>query len=232
MKVFFFFKPRLSASVKSSAHKSSAHKSKPGKSKLLRSQRWVRPLHAYSSMFMLFILLFFTLTGLTLNNRQWLATPSIAETIEMPLLETFAEVDFEKKQAQQQGREIWQWLKSDQGLSGGELSVQWLPDESLLLIDVKRPGGYTLVEVSQEDQRLVYENQNLGWMAVVNDLHMGRYSGKTWSWFIDVSAVVMLLFTLSGFWLVLFHRKRRSRVLLLSGLGTLLMAVLYFWIVL
>lgn len=201
------------------------------KFKLSRSQRWVRPLHAYSSMLMLFILLFFTLTGLTLNNRQWLPTPNISNAVELPLAEKFSGVVFTTDTAEQQGQAVWQWLKSEQGLSGGELSVHWSADESLLMLDVKRPGGYTLVEVLPEEQAVWYENHSLGWMAVVNDLHMGRYSGKVWSWFIDVSAVVMLLFTLTGFWLVLFHPKRRSRTLLLSGFGTLLMLVIYFWIV-
>lgn len=199
------------------------------KYKLSRSQRWVRPLHAYSSMLMLFILLFFTLTGITLNNRQWLPTPSIPKGVELPLAEKFNDVVFQTGTADQQGQEVWQWLKSKQGLSGGELSVQWVADESLLLLDVKRPGGYTLAEVFPEEQLVWYESQSLGWMAVVNDLHMGRYSGKAWSWFIDLSALVILFFTLTGFWLVLFHPKRRSRTLMLSGLGTLLMLVIYFW---
>jgi len=201
------------------------------KYKLSRSQRWVRPLHAYSSMLMLFILLFFTLTGITLNNRQWLPTPQASQEVELALAEKFAAIPIEATSAEMQGQAIWQLLKKEQGLAGGELSVQWLADESLLLLDVKRPGGYTLVEVFPEEQRVWYENQKLGWMAVLNDLHMGRYSDKAWSWFIDLSAVVILFFTLTGFWLVLFHPKRRSRTLMLSGLGTLLMLVLYFWMV-
>ncbi len=200
---------------------------KSRKSKLAQSQRWVRPLHAYSSMLMLFILLFFTLTGLTLNNRQWLPSPNVAEGIELALPQIYRDMPFNDDEAQSQGREVWQWLKQEQSLSDGELSVQWLAEDSLLILDVKRPGGYSMAEISVDESRVWYENQHLGWMAVVNDLHMGRYSGKVWGWFIDVSAVVMLLFTLTGFWLVLFHRKRRSRVLLLSGLGTLIMFGLY-----
>ena len=211
------------------SHKNSraGKRKKSRKSKLAQSQRWVRPLHAYSSMLMLFILLFFTLTGLTLNNRQWLPTPNVAEGVELSLPQIYKDMSFNDDEAESQGREIWQWLKQDQSLSDGELSVQWLADDSLLILDVKRPGGYSMAEISVSDSNVWYENQHLGWMAVVNDLHMGRYSGKAWSWFIDVSAVVMLLFTLTGFWLVLFHRKRRSRVLLLSGLGTLIMFGLY-----
>jgi hypothetical protein len=206
--------------------RNSAKRSKRRKSKLARSQRWVRPLHAYSSMLMLFILLFFTVTGLTLNNRQWLPIPTLAETVELSLPQAFTEKEMDGSQ----GEQVWLWLKEDQDLPGGELSVEWLEDESLLLLDVKRPGGYTTVEVVLDDEMVMYEHRNLGWMAILNDLHMGRYSGKVWSWFIDISAIVILLFTLTGFWLVLFHPKRRSRTLLLSGFGTLLMIFLYLGI--
>ncbi|MGL5977346.1 MAG: PepSY-associated TM helix domain-containing protein, partial [Aeromonas sobria] len=48
--------------------------------------RWVRPLHTYSSMLMLVIMLFFTVTGLTLNNRQWLpaASPLVHQRLVLP----------------------------------------------------------------------------------------------------------------------------------------------------
>ncbi|MBE0507189.1 MAG: PepSY-associated TM helix domain-containing protein [Marinospirillum sp.] len=195
---------------------------------LSKSQRWVRPLHAYSSMLMLFIMLFFTVTGLTLNNRQWLSNPAPPIEAELQLPTNF-HLLFEQQQPQQLAQPIWQWLKSHQQLPDGELSSDWSESEQLLTLDIKRPGGYTLVEILPDDQSLWYEHQYLGWMAVINDLHMGRYSGQLWSWFIDIAAVVMLVFTLTGFWLVLFHPKRRSRTLTLSGFGTLLMVGLYFW---
>lgn len=191
---------------------------------LSKSQRWVRPLHAYSSMLMLFIMLFFTVTGLTLNNRQWLPAPTPPQEAELPL-----PTQFQNLPPQQLTQPLWQWLKKQQQLPDGELSSDWSESEALLTLDIKRPGGYTLVEVLTDESLVWYEHQHFGWMAVINDLHMGRYSGKAWSWFIDLSALVMLLFTLTGFWLVLFHPKRRSRTLALSGFGTLLMVGLYFW---
>lgn len=195
---------------------------------LSKSQRWVRPLHAYSSMLMLFIMLFFTVTGLTLNNRQWLPTPSAPLEAELELPSEL-QVLFVQQQPLLLAQPIWQWLKKQQDLPDGELSSDWSASEQLLSLDIKRPGGYTLVEVLPEEQSIWYEHQRLGWMAVLNDLHMGRYSGVLWSWFIDISAIVMLVFTLTGFWLVLFHPKRRSRTLALSGFGTLLMVGIYFW---
>jgi len=78
------------------------------KYKLSRSQRWVRPLHAYSSMLMLFILLFFTLTGITLNNRQWLPTPQASQEMELALASKFDGMAFKTTNLEAQGQAVWQ----------------------------------------------------------------------------------------------------------------------------
>ncbi|MFP2770245.1 PepSY-associated TM helix domain-containing protein [Oceanisphaera sp. KMM 10153] len=192
--------------------------------------RWVRPVHTYCSMLMLAIMLFFTLTGLTLNNRQWLPTPIPEATLELTLPYRFSNTGQWQQNPLLAAGRVWQWLQQEQLLAGGEVRFDWSADEALLLIDIKRPGGYSLVEVSLEDRAVLLEEQHYGWMAVINDLHMGRYAGPAWSWFIDVSAAVMLLFTLTGFWLVLPMRRKRGRLLAVTGLGCVLMAGLYLLI--
>ncbi|MBR9857343.1 MAG: peptidase [Gammaproteobacteria bacterium] len=193
--------------------------------------RWVRPVHTYSSMLMLAIMLFFTLTGLTLNNRQWLPVPTPEKSIEVILPEPLATTALWQQDSLLASGQVWQWLQQEQQLAGGDVRFDWSADEALLLIDIKRPGGYSLVEVSLEDETVLIEEQHYGLMAALNDLHMGRNSGAGWSWFIDASAVVMLLFTLTGFWLVLPMRRRRGRMLSLTGLGAALMAGIYVWMV-
>ncbi|MDR9466880.1 PepSY-associated TM helix domain-containing protein [Marinospirillum sp.] len=199
------------------------------KRNLAKSQRWVRPLHAYSSMFMLLIMLFFTVTGLTLNNRHWTPDPPLPAEVEQQLPPALSQQLLEADHPETLAAETWQWIREEVGLASGELSSRWSAGEASLFLDVKRPGGYTYVEVFPEENYLWLENQSQGWLAVLNDLHMGRYAGEAWSWFIDFSALVMLVFTLTGFWLILFHPRRRSRTLILSGLGGTLMAGLYVW---
>ncbi|MFK7160675.1 PepSY-associated TM helix domain-containing protein [Marinospirillum sp. MEB164] len=196
---------------------------------LSKSQRWVRPLHTYSSMLMLFILLFFTITGITLNNRHWLPQPAPPQEMELPLPEIWHNQLTLQADKTRLSADLWRWLRQQEGLPDGEVSVDWPADEPLLSLDIKRPGGYTLVEVDLEEAQIWYEHHRLGWWAVLNDLHMGRNSGQLWSWFIDLSALVMLLFTLTGLWLILFNPKRRRPSLVLSGLGTLVMVGLYVW---
>ena len=49
----------------------------------------------------------------------------------------------------------------------------------------------------------------MGFVALLNDLHKGRDSGRAWSFVIDLSAVLMALVSLSG--LVLVYPPHRSR---------------------
>lgn len=194
-----------------------------------QAPRWVRPVHTYSSMLMLVIMLFFTVTGLTLNNRQWLPQAELEESAEHPLPTFLGQSQLWQQDPLLASSQVWLWLQQEQQLAGGEVAFDWSEDEQLLVIDVQRPGGYSLIEVSLDDQIVLIAEQAYGWMAILNDLHMGRHASLGWRWFIDASAIVMLLFTLTGFWLVLPLRRRRGRLLSLTGLGLVLMLGMYFW---
>ena len=84
------------------------------------------------------------------------------------------------------------------------------------------------------DRRLgKYEvNENrLGLVAIINDLHKGRDTGKAWAGVIDISAVLMVLVSLSGLLLIFFlHKKLRSGLVALA-IGTALCYLVYqIWV--
>lgn len=191
------------------------------------TQRIVRVLHIYTSMFMLLIMLFFTLTGLTLNHRDWLPEAPAVAVQELSLPSSLLHLERWSELPLQQAELVRRWLFDTQAVYGNQVSYDWQADEQVLVIDVKRPGGYSLVEVMPEEGVALLEQQSYGVVAVLNDLHMGRYSGLLWSVFIDLSALVMLLFTLTGFWLVLPQKKRRQRLVSLAGVGLALMFIAY-----
>lgn len=199
---------------------------------LSKTQRWVRPLHIYTSMGMLFVMLFFTLTGLTLNNRHWLPEPDQLYSIESELPLVWSQTQLWQSDPMLAASQVWLWLKDENNISSGEIKFDWNEDEGMLTIDIRRPGSYSLIEVIPEESYLFIEEQSFGWLAILNDLHMGRYSGEIWSVFIDVAAIIMLLFTLTGMWLVLFHPKRRPRTLTLAGMGAAIMFIIYWGILL
>ncbi len=190
--------------------------------------RWMRPVHVYCSLFMLAAMLFFTLTGLTLNHREWLPAAPKAQLREVVLPAELAASERWQKNPQQMGREAWRWLEDTQGLTGIELRYDW-SDDGVMLIDAKRPGGYVLAEVRVNEGVAVIENHRKGFFATLNDLHMGRYSPALWRGFIDFFAVLMLLFTLSGLYLVVPQRKRRTRLFGLAAAGGVLLLGLHWF---
>ncbi|MCV6636149.1 PepSY-associated TM helix domain-containing protein [Candidatus Albibeggiatoa sp. nov. NOAA] len=188
------------------------------------SARFVRLLHSYTSMLMLFIMLFFTVTGITLNHREWLPESSNRQLLDIDLPSELGQTEAWQADALAQGDRVRRWLRNHYQVSGSQVRYDWDAEEQFLVIDIKRPGGYSLVEVDVIAQQLILEHHKAGLMSTLNDLHMGRYSGELWRGFIDASAVAMLLFTLTGFWLVLPQKKRRTRLLVLTvvGLGVML----------
>lgn len=196
----------------------------------INTLRLVRSLHSYISMLMLFIMLFFTITGLTLNHREWLPNNHTSQLEELSLPDALAMDSAWQQDALAQGDKIRRWLQETQQIRGSQVRYEWDDEEQLLAIDIKRPGGYSLVEVDVASQLIVLEQQHFGLLSTLNDLHMGRYSSSLWRNFIDISAIAMLLFTLTGFWLVLPQKKKRIPLLIMTILGSIVMFVSYAWL--
>lgn len=197
--------------------------------------RTMRVIHIYSSMLMLIIMLFFTLTGITLNHPDWFRASAPAAMTETGIPQALLD------QAQQQlgdGAEAVQpldlalplirWLRQQHQVQGQELRLEWDAQEQLLVADIQQPGGYSIAEFDLANGLLTLERKPAGLIAQLNDLHKGRHTGAVWRAFIDVSAAVLLLFTLSGFWLLLPQKKRRHRALSVSALGGALFLFLYW----
>jgi hypothetical protein len=67
----------------------------------------------------------------------------------------------------------------------------------------------------------------MGIVAVMNDLHKGRDSGKSWGWIIDISAIFLILVSLSGLILLFFIKKRRLAGLITGAVGLALCYLIY-----
>lgn len=210
--------------------------------------RIVRVVHIYSSMFMLLIMLFFTLTGITLNHQNWFGASAESQLIErlipddlvqrvQPFLE--AEQDANSGSASNPSSSnpvseiaialpLIEWLRSEYQVQGQEIRLDWDSEEQLFVVDIQQPGGYSIAEFDLAAGELVLELKYSGLIAQLNDLHKGRHTGALWRGFIDASAAVLLLFTLSGFWLLLPQKKRRTRAIGVGGLGAAMFLFLYW----
>ena len=199
--------------------------------------RKVRVIHIYSSMVMLFIMLFFTLTGITLNHPDWFRSSEPAQLIEtdipVSLLHQTQQLLAQQDDVSQVNTlllavPLLDWIRDSHQVQGQELRLDWDADEQFLVADIQQPGGYSIAEFDLAAGTLMLERKDASLIHQLNDLHKGRNTGDLWRGFIDVSAVILLLFTLSGFWLLLPQKKRRRRAFSVSGVGLGFFLFLYW----
>ena len=108
--------------------------------------------------------------------------------------------------------EVAEFLHAEHRLKGNV--VEFEIDELEFFIVFKGPGYAADVFIRRDNGRYSIAETTADAMAVLNDPHKGRDSGKAWLWLIDISAVVMLLMSISRFGLLLYIKKRRNPGLL------------------
>ncbi len=173
------------------------------------------------SMFSFVVLLFFAITGITLNHPDWL-TKQEAKTISSHLNK--------------------EWVKGTDTLSVNKLGIvehfrntysikarvsNFISDESQCSLSFKGPGysADAFIERSTGEYELTIIAP--GSIAVLNDLHKGRDTRASWVWVIDVSAILMILVSLTGFIMIFYLKKKRSAGLFLFAIGIITLFVLY-----
>lgn len=192
--------------------------------------KWMRLIHIYSSMLVLLLLLFFAVTGITLNHPEWqssLGATSEQQQFSLPTaLQELTWSDDELEQAVQ-ARRIADWLRQEHQVQGAVFNFNLDLDEQLLELDFKRPAGYStaVIDLAQGEVELTAEFA--GTLALLNDLHKGRYAGQSWKWLIDITAVACVLFGISGFYLLWRQPSRRRSGVNTAIVGIILMLLAY-----
>lgn len=180
--------------------------------------RWARLLHVYTSMICLLVVLFFSVTGLTLDHPSWTFGGSGSrQTATGTLPAEFRKGDTVDWLA------VAEFLRSRHGLRGSVSEHEAGAEEGT--ISFRGPGyaadGYfTLADGAYQ---LTVTSQ--GPLAVLNDLHKGRDTSSSWKWMIDLAAVFLIVISLTGLTMQLFLRKRRTSALLSAGAGIVVFAV-------
>lgn len=182
-----------------------------------------RLIHVYVSMALLTLLLFFSVTGITLNHPEWFSSHQ-ANVIEkeqtISQIGALAITESEMSATQQQ-------LITDEVEKVFAISLQNIKPELMsgeLFYSIKRAGESTSVAVDLETGDAFFEQTHYGWWAVLNDLHKGRNTSNFWGWIIDLSSVLFIIFAITGFILAM-PQKRFHRTLLVS-VGTTLLAII------
>ena len=187
------------------------------------THRWARWLHVYSSMIALLIVLFFGITGITLNHPTWTfgdATSRSTTTGTLATATTLDDGSIDWLSVAEEVRATYnvKGTVSDFGATDGEGAITFV-----------NPGysADLFFDVSDASFELTVAEQ--GFVAVMNDLHKGRDSGSAWSWVIDVSAGFLVLISVTGLTMQFFLRKRRRSALVSAAVGGAL-SVALIWI--
>lgn len=184
------------------------------------SCRW---LHIYLSTALFALLVFFCISGVVLNHISWLDDTGEAgeQRLEVPVSWHALEAAPEQLIA-----EVGEYLQSQHNLSAPR-AVEWSADDQELVMDYALPAGFALATLDLEGRELLLEFHKGNWLSVWGDLHKGRHSGQAWSWVIDVSAVLMLLFALTGMVILLQNRTKRRSGLIAAALGVITPVLIY-----
>jgi hypothetical protein len=181
-------------------------------------QRWARILHAYSSMICLLLVLFFSVTGLTLNHPNWTLgghTNQAKEAGTLPATSVIGTtVDW---------LAVAEYLRSTYSLRGEVSDHQ--ASGGLGTITFKGPGYLAAGSFQLDTRAYQLDIETQGYVGVLNDLHKGRDTRSSWKWLIDVSAIILVFISLSGFVLQLVLKARRRSALVGAVGGTLVLGL-------
>ena len=185
----------------------------------LRFQGWIRWLHIYTSMLSLIVVLFFSLTGITLNHPDWLfGTKEIRGEYSGTLPKNWYSsntVDW---------LVVVEHLRASHNVKGKATDMRFSEIEASLrfaapgftadgFIDTKT-GAYTLNTSSQ------------GFVAAMNDFHRGRNAGGVWAVLIDVAGWFLVLISVTGLALLFYLKKIRFQAMLTLVVGGAVMVLL------
>jgi len=180
-----------------------------------------RLIHVYVSMALLTLMIFFSVTGITLNHPAWFSGNK-ADVIDADFV-----VPAELLTPKNEGN-LLNFLIKENHLNGNRLSIE--REDSELFITDKGPGAYLSLTIDVNSGEAYKEATDYGYWALLNDLHKGRNSGDFWRFIIDLSAVLMIVFSLTGFILALAQR-RINRTMAVSIISSLLVMGIYFiWV--
>jgi uncharacterized protein len=185
--------------------------------------RW---LHIYLSMVSFAIVFFFAVTGLTVNHTEWFSD--------------------QQRTVQAKGKVEEKWVKTTKDEAVAKLEIveqlrrthhiqaalsDFRIDETQCTASFKGPGYSADTFITRETGEYELTENRMGFVAVINDLHKGRDTGKAWSLLIDFSAIFMTLVSLTGMVLIFFLKRRRISGLVMTVVGGIACYLVYwFWV--
>ncbi|RAU18876.1 hypothetical protein DN062_05175 [Nitrincola tibetensis] len=176
--------------------------------KMLVVNRWVRWLHIYSAVPVLLSMIFFAVTGFFLNHTDWNLgqTKQYEQSFELP--ENLTQMDWQDSPSLY-ALTVLNWLDREHNVRGIKMEFEWDEDEPLLAIVLDSPHGNQSIEVFPDEGVVEVFTLSLPLLVMLNNVHRGKSVSDFWRLLSDLSAIFMLVFCVTGLWLVLINKVQR-----------------------
>jgi len=191
----------------------SSTRTRPSKSARATGQKWTRRLHSWLSMTSLLVVLFFAVTGITLNHPTWLGASTPQTHTSTGVLPSSAVGD-----GTADPLAISEYLRANTDVTGQVTAHNETATGGT--IDYDGPGTSASVTYTTSTGAYNLQTTSYGLVGVLNDLHKGRHAGTSFRWLIDVSGGLLTLVAATGLILQLYIRRSRRTGLVLVGIGT------------
>jgi hypothetical protein len=180
----------------------------PAPAKLAFNLRlFVRQLHWISAAFSLFGLCFYAFTGFALNNEDLFpAKHEITRTVRPIPAALLAKPLSEQNKAL--SPEARKELTASLGVDMRDARVR--VDQGKVSLSIPSPGVKSLVKINQADGTLTLEQDKRGFIATLTDMHKGKNVRPIWGFAIDAMAISVLVFALSGLYLLVQQANKRG----------------------
>lgn len=184
---------------------------------------WTRWIHIYLSMFSFAALLFFAVTGITLNHPAWIEGREKVRTEkgDLPAALLIRGDSIPVNQLQ-----TVEYFRNTHKIKAR--LTDFLVDDVESTVSFKGPGYSADAFIDNETGYYELTITESGLVAVMNDLHKGRDTGVVWPAVIDISAILMIIVSVTGFMMIFFLRKKRLNGLLLFLAGAVILLFLYY----
>lgn len=187
-----------------------------------KMNQWMRWTHVYVSMFALLTILFFGLTGLTLNHPDWTFGSDVRQSTVDGTLPDSVIVDDQLELLL-----VSEYFRSEHAIGGEITAFDASPDRGTL--NYRGPGYSADAQFEVDTLDYSINVQEEGFVAVMNDIHRGSDTGAAWTWVIDLSAGFLVVVAVTGLAIQFLMRKRRTRALIVAGAGSVV-GVIMIWI--
>jgi uncharacterized protein len=168
------------------------------------------------------IILFFAVTGLTLNHQDrfnWQQkTSEFHGKIDPRWVKTTDGKDVAKQ-------EIVEYLRRTHGIRAA--LADFRVDDSQCEVSFKGPGYEADAFIDRDTGAYQVTESRMGFVGVINDLHKARDTGRKWAAIVDISAAFMICVSLSGFMIIFFLHKRRNSAMLTLAIGLFVFYLFY-----